>query len=71
MATAWKVQRWSSSQNAWVDVMPYQAISTSGQVVYTPASTMATTKIRLYMKNGNAGGIAAAQESTVTSKFEP
>lgn len=56
MATAWKVQRWSSSQNAWVDVMPYQAISTSGQVVYTPASTMATTKIRLYVKNGNAGG---------------
>jgi hypothetical protein len=66
LAKEWKVQRWSVTQNAWVDIMPYQAINTSAQVVYQPDYGVATTKIRLYVKNTNAGGVAAAQEFSVT-----
>lgn len=66
MTTSWKVQRWSTSQAAWVDIMPYQTVSTANQVQYTPRADLATTKIRLYVKNDNAGGIAGLQEFSVT-----
>jgi hypothetical protein len=69
--TDWKVQRWSTSLSSWVDIMAYQPVSTAGQVQYTPASNVATTKIRLYFKNTNASGIAAAQEFTVTGQIKP
>lgn len=36
MTSHWKVQRWSASQNAWIDIMPYQAINTAAPVVYRP-----------------------------------
>lgn len=65
-ATAWKVQRWSMSQNAWVDIMAYQPVATSSEVAYTPPATLATTKIRLYVKNADANGKAGVQEFTVT-----
>ncbi|WP_426514871.1 right-handed parallel beta-helix repeat-containing protein [Dactylosporangium sp. McL0621] len=66
MITGWKVQRWSISQNAWIDIMPYQAINTTAPVVYKPPASLATTNIRLYVRNTNSGGKVGVQEFTVT-----
>jgi hypothetical protein len=61
-ATDWKVQRWSASQSAWVDVMAYQPSNTTSWQEYTPDASVATTKVRLYVRNANTGGKAAAVE---------
>jgi len=66
MITRWKVQRWSASQNAWIDIMPYQVISTTAPVVYKPPSYVATTGIRLYVQNTNTDGKVGVQEFNVT-----
>ncbi len=66
MTTHWKVQRWSASQNGWIDVMPYQAINTTAPVVYRPPANVATTNIRLYARNSNQNGKVAVQEFTAT-----
>ncbi|MFI1093214.1 right-handed parallel beta-helix repeat-containing protein [Streptomyces sp. NPDC020917] len=68
-ATAWKVQRWNSSLNQWADIMPYQTLAGPGQVVYRPANNLATTKIRLYVENANAGGLVGVQEFSVTGQY--
>jgi hypothetical protein len=66
LTTDWKVQRWSASQNAWIDIMPYQAINTANPVVYKPTPLLATTKLRLYVRNTKANGKTAVQEFTAT-----
>jgi hypothetical protein len=66
MATDWKVQRWSASQNAWIDIFPYQAISTTAPVVYRPPVDLATTGIRLYVRNSNQNGKVGVQEFSAT-----
>jgi hypothetical protein len=65
MITHWKVQRWSASQNAWIDIMPYQAINTTAPVVYKPPAHVATTGIRLYVQNTDTDGKVAVQEFNV------
>ncbi|MBN1128804.1 MAG: right-handed parallel beta-helix repeat-containing protein [Chitinispirillaceae bacterium] len=60
--TEWKVQRWSSSQNFWIDIMPYQSSGVHTEQAYRPASTIATTDIRLYLRNTNSGGTVGFQE---------
>jgi len=66
MITRWKVQRWSASQNAWIDFMPYQAINTTAPVVYKAPTQIATTNIRLYLQNAKVDGRVGVQEFTVT-----
>jgi hypothetical protein len=66
MTTHWKVQRWSASQNAWLDIMPYQAITTTAPVVYRPLAGLATTNIRLYARNSNQNGSVGVQEFSAT-----
>ncbi|MCO1574155.1 right-handed parallel beta-helix repeat-containing protein [Crossiella sp. SN42] len=66
MATDWKVQRWSAGQNAWLDIMPYQAISTTAPVVYRPPADVATANIRLYVRNSNQDGSVGVQEFSAT-----
>ncbi|WP_176929576.1 right-handed parallel beta-helix repeat-containing protein [Lentzea albidocapillata] len=66
MTTHWKVQRWSAGQNAWIDIMPYQAIDTVAPVVYRPPAYVATTAIRLYARNSNQNGSVGVQEFGVT-----
>lgn len=68
--TDWKVQRWSVSQNAWVDIMPYQAISSRTPVTYQPDSTLATAKIRLYVRNSDANGLVGVQEFAVNGALK-
>ncbi len=68
MTTHWKVQRWSASQNAWIDIMPYQAINTAAPVVYRPPADVATTSIRLYVRNSNQNGRSAYRSSTSSAK---
>jgi hypothetical protein len=70
MATAWKVQRWSTGESRWVDIMPYQTLTGPGEVVYQPAADLATRKIRLFVQNANANGFAAAQEFSVGGQFK-
>ena len=65
-ATEWKVQRWSASSNAWIDFMAYQPSATNSNQTYTPASTVATTNIRLYVRNTATGGKVGAREFTCT-----
>jgi hypothetical protein len=65
-ATEWKVQRWSASSNAWIDIMAYQPSATASNQTYTPASTVATTNIRLYVRNTSTGGKVGAREFTCT-----
>jgi hypothetical protein len=66
MTTHWKVQRWSAGQNAWIDIMPYQAINTAAPVVYRPSANVATTNIRLYVRNSNQNGKVGVQEFSAT-----
>lgn len=66
-ATAWKVQRWSDSQAAWVDVMPYQSANTAAQLSYKPTADLATSKIRLYVQNTDPNGKAGFSEFGVTA----
>ncbi|MFF1610281.1 right-handed parallel beta-helix repeat-containing protein [Amycolatopsis sp. NPDC058278] len=66
MTTHWKVQRWSAGQNAWIDIMPYQAINTVAPVVYRPPADVATTNIRLYVRNSNQNGSVGVQEFSAT-----
>lgn len=66
MTTHWKVQRWSASQKAWIDIMPYQAINTAEPVVYRPPADVATTDIRLYVRNSNQNGKVGVQEFSAT-----
>ncbi|MBB5803517.1 hypothetical protein F4560_003285 [Saccharothrix ecbatanensis] len=66
MTTHWKVQRWSASQDAWIDIMPYQAINTAAPVVYRPPADVATTNIRLYVRNSNQNGRIGVQEFSAT-----
>ncbi|WP_328345371.1 right-handed parallel beta-helix repeat-containing protein [Streptomyces violaceus] len=66
MTSHWKVQRWSASQNAWIDIMPYQAINTAAPVVYRPPADVATTNIRLYVRNSNQNGKVGVQEFNAT-----
>jgi uncharacterized protein YqjF (DUF2071 family) len=66
MTTHWKVQRWSAGQNAWIDIMPYQAINTTAPVVYRSPADLATTNIRLYVRNSNQNGKVGVQEFSAT-----
>jgi hypothetical protein len=68
--TAWKVQRWSTALSQWVDIMPYQTLTGPGQVVYRPATDLATRKIRLYVQNTNANGLVGVQEFSVAGQFK-
>jgi hypothetical protein len=70
MITQWKVQRWSASQNSWIDIMPYQAISSTSPVTYLPPTTLSTTSIRLYVRNTNSNGLVGVQEFTATGTLK-
>ncbi|MFB6783747.1 right-handed parallel beta-helix repeat-containing protein [Streptomyces sp. NPDC056352] len=70
MITDWKAQRWSASQKAWVDIMPYQSIGTAQQVSYQAPPGLATTKIRLYVKNGNPNGLVGLEEFQISGQLK-
>ena len=46
--------------------MPYQAINTAAPVVYRPSANVATTNIRLYVRNSNQNGKVGVQEFNAT-----
>jgi hypothetical protein len=64
------VQRWSAGQNAWIDIMPYQAINTVAPVVCRPPADVATTNIRLCVRNSNHNGSVGVQEFSTTGVRE-
>ncbi|MFI1093220.1 right-handed parallel beta-helix repeat-containing protein [Streptomyces sp. NPDC020917] len=70
MITSWKVQRWSASRNQWIDIMPYQSIGTHQQVSYQAPHGLATTRIRLYVKNDNPDGVVGVEEFQATGQLK-
>lgn len=60
-ATDWKVQRWDQTNAMWIDIFSYTTTAADTWQETVP-QRVATQKIRLYVKNTESGGQAAALE---------